>query len=48
MRGGWTARRGRVLVVGLATLLGALTLAAMAVLPRIGYAAEAFTWTCST
>lgn len=48
MRTAWESRRGVPMVIGLATLLAALVLAAAEVLPRVGYAAHALTWTCST
>lgn len=48
MRAAWLARRGRAHVLGLATLLAALVLAALELLPRIGYAATALTWGCTT
>lgn len=47
MRLGWASRRGAVLIIGMATMLAALTLAAMEVLPRTGYAKVAATWTCA-
>lgn len=48
MRAAWLARRGRAHVFGLATLLAALVLAALEILPRIGYAATALAWGCTT
>lgn len=48
MRLAWVHRRGTAHVVGLFTLLAALVLGAIEVLPRIGYAAAPLTWTCST
>ena len=47
MRAGWVARRGLPHLLGLATLLAALGLAALEILPRIGYAATALTWGCT-
>jgi hypothetical protein len=46
MRLAWAARRGAVMVVGIVTLLAALALGAREVLPRVGYARIAATWTC--
>lgn len=48
MRLAWVHRRGTAHVVGLLTLLAALLLGAMEVLPRVGYAAVPLTWTCTT
>lgn len=48
MRTAWVMRRGTVMVVGVMTLLAALALTALEVLPRVGYAANLLTWTCST
>jgi hypothetical protein len=48
MRASWVARRGLPHLLGLATLLAALGLAALEILPRIGYAATALTWGCTT
>ncbi len=48
MRSAWVARRGLLHLLGLATLLAALGLAALEILPRIGYAATALTWACTT
>lgn len=47
MRLAWRARRGGVMLLGLATMLAALMLAALEVLPRIGYAKVAMEWVCS-
>jgi hypothetical protein len=47
MRAGWVARRGLPHLLGLATLLAALGLAALEILPRVGYAAIALTWGCT-
>lgn len=47
MRAGWVARRGLPHLLGLATLLAALGLAALEILPRVGYAATALTWGCT-
>lgn len=48
MRSAWLARRGLPHLVGLAILLAALGLATLEILPRIGYAATALTWGCTT
>lgn len=48
MRTAWHHRRPLAMAVGVLTLVAALGLAAMIVLPRIGYAAVSLTWTCST
>ncbi|MEO8479713.1 MAG: hypothetical protein ABI542_08775 [Gemmatimonadota bacterium] len=48
MRAAWQHRRSVAMAVGVLTLIAALGLAAMIVLPRIGYAAVSLTWTCST
>ncbi len=48
MRAAWQHRRPVAMAVGVLTLIAALGLAAMIVLPRIGYAAVSLTWTCST
>lgn len=48
MRAAWVARRGFLHLLGLAALLAALGLAALEILPRVGYAATALTWACST
>jgi hypothetical protein len=47
MRASWVARRGMPHLLGLATLLAALGLAALEILPRVGYAATALTWGCT-
>lgn len=47
MRGAWTHRRGWAHVAGLLVFLLGCGLAAAEILPRIGYAAPALTWTCS-
>ena len=47
MRASWVARRGLPHLLGLATLLAALGLAALEILPRVGYAATALTWGCT-
>jgi len=47
MRAGWVARRGLPHLLGLATLLAALGLAALEILPRVGYAAIALAWGCT-
>jgi hypothetical protein len=47
MRASWVARRGLPHLLGLATLLAALALAALEILPRVGYAATALTWGCT-
>ncbi len=46
MRHSWTHRRGIAHMVGLLVLFAGLALAAAEILPRIGYAATALTWTC--
>lgn len=46
MRYAWTHRRGVAHVVGLLVLLAGLSLAALEILPRTGYAAVARAWTC--
>lgn len=46
MRASWVARRGFPHFLGLATLLAALGLAALEILPRVGYAATALSWGC--
>ena len=46
MRYAWTHRRGVAHVVGLLVLLAGLSLAALEILPRVGYAAVTRTWTC--
>ncbi|HET9064743.1 MAG TPA: hypothetical protein VFN22_02830 [Gemmatimonadales bacterium] len=48
MRAAWQHRRPMAMAVGVLTLIAALGLAAMIVLPRVGYAAASLTWTCST
>lgn len=48
MRTAWQHRRPVAMGVGVLTLIAVLGLAAMIVLPRIGYAAVSLTWTCST
>jgi hypothetical protein len=48
MRTAWAARRGVAMLLGILTLLMSLALAAMEVLPRVGYARTSLTWTCST
>lgn len=42
----WQRRLGAAHVLSLLVLLWGLTLAAREVLPRVGYAAQARTWTC--
>jgi hypothetical protein len=42
----WRHRRAAAHVIGLVVLLGALVLAALQILPRVGYAAHALSWTC--
>jgi len=44
----WQRRLGAAHVLSLLVLLWGLTLAARELLPRVGYAAEARTWTCDT
>lgn len=46
MRYAWTHRRGVAHVVGLLVLLAGVSLAALEILPRVGYAAVTRTWTC--
>lgn len=46
MRYSWTHRRGVAHLVGGLVLLGGLALAAAEILPRVGYAAAALSWTC--
>ncbi len=46
MRGAWVHRRGIAHVVALGVFLAGLWLAAAEVLPRVGYARTAATWTC--
>lgn len=48
MRTAWRAQRGLAMVIGTLTLLTALGLAAIEILPRVGYARTSLTWTCST
>lgn len=48
MRAAWQHRRGGAMTIGILTLVAALALAAAQVLPRIGYAQTALTWTCTT
>lgn len=48
MRSAWLARRGIPHLLGLVILLAALGLATLEILPRIGYAATALTWGCTT
>lgn len=47
MRGAWTHRRGWALVIGMLVFLLGCGLAAAEILPRVGYAAVAHSWTCS-
>jgi hypothetical protein len=42
----WRLRLPKTHAVALLTLLGGLTLVALEVLPRIGYASTTLTWTC--
>lgn len=44
--GTWSARQGFAHALSLGTLLLALGFAAHEILPRVGYAAHAATWTC--
>jgi hypothetical protein len=44
----WQVRRSAPMIVGMLTLLAALTLAALQVLPRVGYAAVTQSWICPT
>ena len=46
MRHSWTHRRGVAHMVGLVVLFAGLALATAEILPRVGYAANALTWTC--
>lgn len=47
MRGAWAHRRGWALVMGMLVFLLGCGLAAAEILPRMGYAAVAHSWTCS-
>jgi len=42
----WRLRLPKTHVLALLTLLGGVTLVALEVLPRIGYAGTMLTWTC--
>ena len=46
LRTSWRARQGRANALAVVLLVWGLSLAAMAVLPRIGYARASATWTC--
>lgn len=46
LRASWRARQGKANAVAVLLLIWGLTLAAMAVLPRIGYARASATWMC--
>lgn len=48
MRAAWQHRRGVAMSVGILSLIASLALAAMIVLPRVGYAAASLSWSCST
>ena len=48
MRTAWAAQRAAAMVIGVITLIASLTLVALEVLPRVGYARTSLTWTCST
>ena len=48
MRTAWAAQRAAAMVIGVLTLVASLTLVALEVLPRVGYARTSLTWTCST
>lgn len=48
MRTAWAAQRSLAMIIGVLTLLASLTLTALEVLPRVGYARTSLTWTCST
>jgi hypothetical protein len=48
MRAAWVHRRGLAHVVALAVVLAGLWLATAEILPRVGYARAAATWTCSS
>jgi hypothetical protein len=48
LRSAWLHRRGVALTIGIVTLVAALALAAAEVLPRVGYAAHALQWSCTT
>jgi hypothetical protein len=48
MRTAWAAQRAAAMVIGVLTLIASLTLVALEVLPRVGYARTSLTWTCST
>ncbi|MEO5825905.1 MAG: hypothetical protein ABIR59_08460 [Gemmatimonadales bacterium] len=47
MGSAWKHRRGLAHIVGVFILLGGLALIGSEILPRIGYAAVAKTWTCN-
>ncbi len=46
LRASWRARQGKANALGILLLVWGLTLAATAVLPRIGYARASATWMC--
>lgn len=48
MRTAWAAQRAVAMIIGVITLIASLTLVALEVLPRVGYARDSLTWTCST
>jgi hypothetical protein len=48
LRSAWLHRRGVALTIGIVTLVAALALATAEVLPRVGYAAHALQWSCTT
>lgn len=48
MRTAWAAQRAVAMIIGVVTLVASLMLVALEVLPRVGYARDSLTWTCST
>ena len=48
LRNAWVHRRGVALSIGIVTLVAGLALATAEVLPRVGYAAVASHWRCTT
>jgi hypothetical protein len=47
MRTAWAAQRAAAMILGVLALIASLSLAALEVLPRVGYARTSLTWTCS-
>jgi hypothetical protein len=47
MRTAWAAQRAAAMILAVLALLASLSLAALEVLPRVGYARTSLTWTCS-